>query len=47
MFNIAANKWMKTGAQIGKKRSGFSVISLGDLLYFIGGNDGDNILNTV
>jgi hypothetical protein len=30
-----------------KSRSGFAVIALDDLLYFIGGNDGDNILNTV
>jgi hypothetical protein len=30
-----------------KSRSGFGVISVGDLIYFIGGNDGDDILNTV
>jgi len=30
-----------------KSRSGFAVIALEELLYFIGGNDGDNILNTV
>lgn len=46
VFSLTQNKWNKC-SQINKKRSGFSVISLGDLLYFIGGNDGDNILNTV
>jgi hypothetical protein len=30
-----------------KSRSGFAVIAIEDLLYFIGGNDGDSILNTV
>ena len=30
-----------------KNRSGFAIVALGDVLYFIGGNDGDNILNTV
>jgi len=30
-----------------RNRSGFAVVSVGELLYFIGGNDGDNILNTV
>jgi hypothetical protein len=30
-----------------KNRSGFAVVAIGELLYFIGGNDGDSILNTV
>ena len=47
VFSVGTGKWMRANTQINKKRSGFSVISLGDLLYFIGGNDGDNILNTV
>jgi hypothetical protein len=46
VFSLTANKWNRSN-QISKKRSGFSIICLGDLLYFIGGNDGDNILNTV
>lgn len=30
-----------------RNRSGFAVIHIGSLLYFIGGNDGENILNAV
>lgn len=46
MYNAANNKWTKL-TPMAKSRSGFAVIALDDLLYFIGGNDGDNILNTV
>lgn len=28
-------------------RSGFGVVNVGDLVFIIGGNDGQNILNTV
>jgi len=45
-YSLASNKWTRATG-ISKRRSGFSVIELGDLLYFIGGNDGDSILNTV
>lgn len=30
-----------------KNKSGFGVAQIGDIIYFIGGNDGENILNTV
>lgn len=46
MYNIQSNKWAKFN-QINKKRSGFATINLGEVLYFIGGNDGDSILSTV
>ena len=30
-----------------KARSGFGVICVNEIVYFIGGNDGEDILNTV
>ncbi len=46
VYNVSSSRWTKSFS-MSRNRSGFAVVSVGELLYFIGGNDGDNILNTV
>jgi N-acetylneuraminic acid mutarotase len=46
VYSIISSRWTKSFS-MSRNRSGFAVVSLGDFLYFIGGNDGDSILNTV
>jgi hypothetical protein len=46
IYNVGTNRWSNF-SRMNKNRSGFAVVVLGDILYFIGGNDGDSILNTV
>lgn len=35
------------GFSMGRKRSGFGVVAVGQLIYVVGGNDGENILSNV
>ncbi len=46
IYNISTDKWTRF-EPMGKNRSGFAIVHIGHLLYFIGGNDGENILNSV
>jgi N-acetylneuraminic acid mutarotase len=46
IYNITTNKWARF-EPMNKNRSGFAIVHIGHLLYFIGGNDGESILSTV
>ena len=46
VYDIVSGKWSRT-SNMNKNRSGFAVIAVEETLYFIGGNDGDSILNSV
>jgi hypothetical protein len=45
-FNIVSEKWTKHASML-KSKSGFGIVENNGLIYVIGGNDGEHILNSV
>ena len=46
MWNENIKEW-QTGFKLRKCRSGFGTICIDEIIYVIGGNDGENILSSV